>query len=59
MPKLHTLRVSNNRLTRLEGGRLCNIRTLYADNNRLAKVHGLERLRKLENLSLRNQGGQL
>ncbi|GJJ15557.1 hypothetical protein Clacol_009835 [Clathrus columnatus] len=59
MHKLHTLRISNNRLTRFECARFGNVRTLYADNNRLSKVQGLERLRKLENLSLRNQGGQL
>lgn len=58
MPRLRTLRVSDNRLGRLEVGAFGNVRTLYADNNRLCEVRGCSRLRKLENLSLRHQGGK-
>jgi len=58
MPRLRTLRASNNRLTQLDASGFNNLRTLYADNNRLCNVLGARRLRKLENLSLRNQGGK-
>ncbi|KAF8584685.1 hypothetical protein K439DRAFT_1633331 [Ramaria rubella] len=57
MPRLRTLRASNNRLIRLDASRFPNLRTLYADNNRLRALHGAQKLRKLENLSVRNQGG--
>ena len=58
MSKLRTLRISNNRLTRLDVSRFMNVRTLYADNNKLCGVDGAQKLRILENLSLRNQGGE-
>jgi Leucine-rich repeat (LRR) protein len=58
MPRLRTLRVSDNRLARLDASRFTNVRTLYADNNRLSGLLGAQRLRKLENVSLRNQGGK-
>ncbi|KAF8489402.1 hypothetical protein JB92DRAFT_3013454 [Gautieria morchelliformis] len=57
MPRLRTLRVSNNRLARLDASRFTHIRTLYADNNQLCGVDGARKLHKLENLSLRNQNG--
>ncbi|KIJ54584.1 hypothetical protein M422DRAFT_24524 [Sphaerobolus stellatus SS14] len=56
-PKLRTLRISSNRLTRLDVSSFVNVRTLYADNNKLGDIVGVKRLRRLENLSLRNQGG--
>lgn len=56
IPKLRTLRISSNSLRRLEISSMPSIRTLYADNNMLSQIQGLSRLRKLENLSLRNQG---
>ncbi|KAF8503231.1 hypothetical protein BU17DRAFT_58536 [Hysterangium stoloniferum] len=58
MPKLRTLRASNNRLTQLDASCFNNLRTLYADNNRLCDLVGARKLRKLENVSLRNQGGK-
>ena len=58
MPRLRILRVSGNRLHNLDVGAMCNLRTLYADNNSLANLVKVDRLTKLENLSLRNQSGR-
>jgi protein NUD1 len=58
MPKLRILRVSGNRLYRLNVAPFPNLRTLYADNNALTNLVKADRLSKLENLSLRNQGGR-
>ncbi|KAG5648392.1 hypothetical protein DXG03_004966 [Asterophora parasitica] len=58
MPKLRILRVSGNRLHQLRVGSLGNLRTLYADNNCLSTLVKVDRLTKLENLSLRNQSGR-
>ena len=57
MPRLRILRVSGNRLNDLDVGAMSNLRTLYADNNSLANLVKVDRLTKLENLSLRNQSG--
>jgi protein NUD1 len=59
MPKLRTLRLSDNRLSRLNVAPFNNLRTLYADNNRLGDILYAHKLTKLENLSLRNQNGKL
>ncbi|KAF8967099.1 hypothetical protein BDZ97DRAFT_1805167 [Flammula alnicola] len=58
MPRLRILRVSGNRLHNLDVGAMPNLRTLYADNNALAALVKVDRLTKLENLSLRNQSGR-
>ena len=58
MPRLRILRVSGNRLQNLDVGRMPNVRTLYADNNGLAGLAKVDRLTKVENLSLRNQSGR-
>jgi Leucine-rich repeat (LRR) protein len=58
MGKLRILRVSGNRLHELRVATIPNIRTLYADNNGLCSLVKVDRLRKLENLSLRNQSGK-
>lgn len=58
MPRLRILRVSGNRLHNLDVGPLPSLRTLYADNNALAGLVKVDRLTKLENLSLRNQSGR-
>jgi len=58
MSRLRILRMSGNRLKSLDVGALPNLRTLYADNNSLSGLTGVQRLTKLENLSLRNQGGR-
>lgn len=55
MARLRILRVSGNRLRRLNVASFPNLRTLYADNNALTGLVKAERLTKLENLSLRNQ----
>lgn len=59
MPRLRILRVSGNRLQQLNATSFPNLRTLYADNNNLCTIQKTNRLTKLENLSLRNQGGRL
>lgn len=59
MPKLRTLRLSDNRLSRLNVAPFINLRTLYADNNMLVDILYAHKLTKLENLSLRNQNGKL
>ncbi|EIW81244.1 L domain-like protein [Coniophora puteana RWD-64-598 SS2] len=56
MPRLRILRVSGNRLQQLNASLFPNLRTLYADNNSLGTLTKAERLTKLENLSMRNQG---
>ncbi|PPQ81277.1 hypothetical protein CVT25_015061 [Psilocybe cyanescens] len=58
MGRLRILRVSGNRLKNLDIGRMPNLRTLYADNNALASLVKVDRLTKLENLSVRNQSGR-
>ncbi|KAG5639424.1 hypothetical protein H0H81_002292 [Sphagnurus paluster] len=58
MPKLRILRVSGNRLHQLRVASVPNLRTLYADNNSLSSLVKVDRLTKLENLSLRNQSGR-
>ncbi|KAH9480554.1 Septation initiation network scaffold protein cdc11 [Psilocybe cubensis] len=59
MGRLRILRVSGNRLKNLDVGRMMNLRTLYADNNGLAGLVKVDRLTKLENLSVRNQSNPL
>lgn len=58
MPRLTILRVSGNRLTQLNASQFPSLRTLYADNNSMGLIVKANRLTKLENLSLRNQGGR-
>lgn len=58
MPKLKILRASGNRLVRLNVAPMPNLRTLYLDNNSLTSLVKVEKLTKLENLSLRNQSGK-
>ncbi|KAG6854686.1 hypothetical protein C0991_003335 [Blastosporella zonata] len=58
MPQLRVLRASGNRLHQLRVALLPDLRTLYADNNGLTSLVKVDRLTKLENLSLRNQSGQ-
>ncbi|KAG8927688.1 hypothetical protein FRC02_007914 [Tulasnella sp. 418] len=57
LAKLRVLRLSANRLTRLDVATYPNLRTLYVDNNRLESITNGARLIKLENLSVRSQGG--
>lgn len=58
MRKLRILRASSNRLRGLNVGQFPNLRTLYLDNNCVEGVVKLDRLPKLENLSLRYQSGR-
>ncbi|KAK7056617.1 Protein nud1 [Paramarasmius palmivorus] len=55
MPRLRIFRASGNRLVTLNVACVGNLRTLYLDNNSLTRVERLERLTRLENLSVRNQ----
>ncbi len=57
LPRLRILRLSANRLKRLDGSHFPSLRVLYIDNNSLADIMKADRLVRLENLSLRNQGG--
>lgn len=52
---LRILKISNNHLTALDLSTLPNVRTVFADSNRIGTLTGTQRLRKLENLSLREQ----
>lgn len=58
MPRLRILRISSNKLKVLDAASFPNLRTLYADNNYLGEITKANRLSKLENMSLRNQGGK-
>ena len=58
MPKLRILRVSGNQLGELRVSMIPNVRTLYADNNALSTLAKVDRLTRLENLSVRNQSGR-
>ncbi|KAJ3973830.1 hypothetical protein EV361DRAFT_897850 [Lentinula raphanica] len=58
MVRLKILRASGNRITVLDTHFIPNLRTLYMDNNSLTGLTKLDRLAKLENLSLRNQSGK-
>lgn len=57
LPRLRILRLSVNRLKRLDASKFPSLRVLYIDNNSLAEISKADRLVKLESLSLRNQGG--
>lgn len=52
------LDVSQNQLTHLDVSGLPNLHTLLADGNQLPTVTGLQRTRRLDSLSLREQRGQ-
>ncbi|CUA67143.1 Septation initiation network scaffold protein cdc11 [Rhizoctonia solani] len=58
LPRLRNLRVSDNKLTELDCSSFVNLRTLYVDNNKLGTLRHIEKARRLENLSLRNQSGR-
>ncbi|KAF8313957.1 uncharacterized protein EI90DRAFT_2948931 [Cantharellus anzutake] len=58
--RLRILRLSYNRVSEINAAPFVNLRTLYMDGNRLKRLIHMDRLSKLENLSLRNQmGGKL
>lgn len=58
MPALRILRLCSNPLASIDVEFAPNLRTLFADDARLGEVAGTDRLRKLENLSLRDQAGE-
>ncbi|TIA71027.1 hypothetical protein E3P91_02751 [Wallemia ichthyophaga] len=55
---LKVLRVSNNRLKTLDVRMVTKVRTLFIDNNKLSALSGISELKKLENLSCREQKGE-
>ncbi|GAA5874446.1 hypothetical protein JCM1840_000783 [Sporobolomyces johnsonii] len=57
LPRLRVLRLCNNPITELDVAFAPKLRTLYVDSARLGAVTGTEELRKLENLSVRDQSG--
>ncbi|KAF8685467.1 L domain-like protein [Rhizoctonia solani] len=58
LPRLRNLRLSDNKLAELDCSSFVNLRTLYVDNNKLGALRHVEKARRLENLSLRNQSGR-
>ncbi|KAH9824344.1 hypothetical protein DFH28DRAFT_1118169 [Melampsora americana] len=57
---LRVLRISDNHIESVDISAFTNLRTIYVDHNDLIEIKGAERLRKLENLSARDQhGGEL
>ncbi|ATY61651.1 septation initiation network scaffold cdc11 [Cordyceps militaris] len=52
------LDISQNKLRQLDVSSLPNLHTLLADGNQLPSVTGLQRTRRLDSLSLREQRGQ-
>jgi protein NUD1 len=57
LPRLRILRLSANRLKCFDASHFPNLRMLYIDNNSLRDIKKANQLVRLENLSLRNQGG--
>ncbi|GAA6054530.1 hypothetical protein JCM3770_005831 [Rhodotorula araucariae] len=57
LQRLRVLRVSNNPLISLNVEFAPRLRTLYIDSARLGDLLGTDQLRKLENLSVRDQSG--
>ncbi|GAA5867490.1 hypothetical protein JCM8547_007523 [Rhodosporidiobolus lusitaniae] len=57
MPRLRILRLCNNPLPTFDVSFAPKLRTLYIDSAKLGLVQGTEQLRKLENLSVRDQSG--
>ncbi|GAA5886699.1 hypothetical protein JCM6882_005862 [Rhodosporidiobolus microsporus] len=57
MPRLRVLRLCSNPIADIDIAFAPKLRTLYIDSARLGTVQGTERLRKLENLSVRDQSG--
>lgn len=58
MPRLRVLRLCDNHLEQVEVKRCPNLRTLFIDSCDSVSVEGAGRLRKLENLSVRDQRGR-
>lgn len=56
---LRELDVSDNVLTELDLGNFPNIRSVQADRNRIHRLSGFERARRLDSLSLREQRGDV
>lgn len=52
---MRILKISNNSLDGLDLALMPDVRTVFADCNRITNLSGTHRLRKLENLSLREQ----
>ncbi|GAA5825295.1 hypothetical protein JCM11251_006925 [Rhodosporidiobolus azoricus] len=57
MPHLRVLRLCHNPIEDIDVAFAPKLRTIYIDSARLGTVHGTEQLRKLENLSVRDQSG--
>ncbi|KZT36644.1 hypothetical protein SISSUDRAFT_1063487 [Sistotremastrum suecicum HHB10207 ss-3] len=58
LPHLSTLRISNNKLSHLHLDNFPQLRTLYADSNRITRLIVTRPLSNLENLSLRYQSSR-
>lgn len=58
LPRLRVLRLCSNPLRSFDVSFAPKVRTLYVDSARLGTIGGTESLRKLENLSVRDQSGE-
>ncbi|KAK4046693.1 Protein nud1 [Microbotryomycetes sp. JL201] len=58
MPRMRVLRLCSNPVRMLDVSFVPKLRTLYIDSARLGTVYGTDTLRKLENLSIRDQSGE-
>ncbi|KPV72496.1 uncharacterized protein RHOBADRAFT_39560 [Rhodotorula graminis WP1] len=57
LSRLRVLRLGNNPLSELDVAFAPKLRTLYVDSARLGNLVGTDQMRKLENLSVRDQSG--
>ncbi|KAK2071906.1 hypothetical protein P8C59_006291 [Phyllachora maydis] len=57
LPSLRYLRLCDNVLVALSVAKLPHLRLLHADRNRLVRIDGLSRARRIDSLSLREQQG--
>ncbi|GAA5826499.1 hypothetical protein JCM5353_003027 [Sporobolomyces roseus] len=57
LTRLRILRLCNNPISHIDVSFAPKLRTIYIDSARLGVVQGTEHLRKLENLSVRDQSG--
>ncbi|ROT35162.1 hypothetical protein SODALDRAFT_329335 [Sodiomyces alkalinus F11] len=57
LPSLRYLDISDNEVSGLDLAHLPSLRLLHADRNRISKVTGFARAKRLDSVSLREQGG--
>jgi Leucine-rich repeat (LRR) protein len=55
LDRLEVLRINNNQLSTLNVSKLRALKTLYLDKNKLEQVEGLQSLKQLDSISVREQ----